>query len=171
MKNKNILFIIFIIFILYTGLNVKNSNLESYKYLNNQLNLQSTNYKFGTIDVYFKGARYLSKVIVNNSISSKETFTFSGPINTSIKITNLIPEFNEPVSVVSWGRDFTKSSNPTQSRFGGLFNQTACRVDYNSEDNSLIFTNATTTNLGVPSTSKLPASTETLVARIYLIYF
>ena len=94
MKNKNILFALLIIFIIYTGIkvNVKESNLESYKYLNNQLNLENGNHKLGIIDVYYKGARYLSKVVVNNSLSTTETFTYKGPINTTIKITDLIKE-------------------------------------------------------------------------------
>jgi len=57
------------------------------------------------------------------------------------------------------------------SRFVGLFNQSACRIDYNQTSGILTFTNATTTNLGAASITSLPAGpTESLVAKIYLTY-
>jgi hypothetical protein len=127
----------------------------------------------GTIDVYFQGSTYLSKVVVNSAVSTTGTFTFAGPTNTTITITNIATGFSYPISAVCWGRDFTSSSNPTQSRYVGLFNQTACRLDYNTSGSGTItFTNASTTNLGVAATTNLPAApTETLVARIFLTYF
>ena len=52
----------------------------------------------------------------------------------------------------------------------GLFNQTACRIDYDTENNGLLtFTNATLSNLGVPGFDFLP-ETETKIATIYLTY-
>ncbi len=169
--NKLIVFLL-IAFLWYSlRSNTEYFKQETFKYMNDMYQLEKTQYNIGTIDVYFKGANYLNKVIVNNAISKKETFTFSGPTNTTITITDLIPNFKYPISVVSWGRDFTSSSDPTKSRYVGLFNQTACRLDYNTlGSGTLTLTNATTTNLGVASTSKLP-SEETLVARIFLIYF
>ena len=52
----------------------------------------------------------------------------------------------------------------------GLFNQTACRLDYDTTGSgSLTFTNASTSNLGCASVTNLPAGpTETLVARVYM---
>ena len=124
----------------------------------------------GSIEVYFQGSSYLSKVIVSSNIATTGTFTFAGPTNTTITITGLATSFTYPYSVVSWGRDFTSSSNPTKSRIVGLFNQTACRLDYDTTGSgTLTFTNATTTNLGCAAVTNLPAGpTETLVARVYM---
>ena len=71
--------------------------------------------------------------------------------------------------MISWGRDFRTSPNPTSSRAVGLFNQTACRIDYDYAAGTINFINATPTNLGCPATNNL-SSSETLVARIYLTY-
>ncbi len=123
----------------------------------------------GQIDVYYSGVTYLSKVIVNSYISGTNIFNFAGPNNSTITITNLNPAFSYPVSVISWGRNFYDTATPTTSRAVGLFNQTACRLDYDYSSATLVFTNATPTNLGCPATNYLPG-TETLVARIYLTY-
>jgi len=131
-----------------------------------------TGTNLGVIDVYFQGSTYLSKVVVNSLVSNTGTFTFATSPNTTITITDLSTSFIHPYSIVSWGRDFTSSSNPTKARMVGLFNQSACRVDYDTAGSgTLTFTNTTTTNLGCASIANLPAGpTETRVATIYLAY-
>jgi hypothetical protein len=124
----------------------------------------------GQIDVYYTGVNFLSKVVVNNYISSTPEFIYTTAKNTKITINNLNPNFNDPISIISWGRNFTINSNPTAKRAVGLFNQTACRIDYDSANDGLLtFTNATLSNLGVPGFDFLPP-TETKVATIYLTY-
>ena len=109
-------------------------------------------------------------MFVNNYISSTSEYIFSGPTNTTITITDLNPIFNYPISVASWGRNFISSANPSKYRYVGLFNQTSCRLDYDEDLGTLVFTNATPTNLGCPATNYLPSNTETLVAKILLTY-
>jgi hypothetical protein len=72
--------------------------------------------------------------------------------------------------MISWGNDFTYSSTPTTARAVGLFNQTACRIDYNYTNGILTFTNATLSNLGVPGYDFLPIESEIKVASIFLTY-
>jgi hypothetical protein len=124
----------------------------------------------GTIDVYFSGTTYLSKVVVNNYISSTATFTFSGPTNTSITITNLNANFNDPISIVSWGLNFGTSATPTKRRMVQLMNHTACVIEYDSAGSgTLTLSNATLNNLGIASFDYLTTS-ETKVATLYLTY-
>ena len=54
----------------------------------------------------------------------------------------------------------------------GLFNQSACKAEYDTASGGILtFTTATTTNLGCASIASLPAGpTETRVATIYLAY-
>ena len=70
--------------------------------------------------------------------------------------------------MISYGFDF--SVNPAISKRGvSLFNQTACRFDFNFVDRVITFSNATPSNLGSPSQDALTTS-ETIVATIYLTY-
>jgi hypothetical protein len=72
--------------------------------------------------------------------------------------------------MISWGRNFNTSSNPTKRRGVNLFNQTACRIDYDEADGgTLTFTNANLINLGIASYEFLPQQ-ETRVATIFLTY-
>lgn len=120
----------------------------------------------GTIQVYFTGSGYLSSIVVSPNISNTPFFSFAGPTNTTMVITDLASSFTYPVSVLSWGRDFSTVSNPTNSRAVMLFNNTAIKFEYDTSVPSLTFTTATATNLGV-QTPQLPI-TETLAATIYL---
>ena len=123
----------------------------------------------GQIDVYFQGATYLSKVIVNSYISNTSSFTFSGPTNYDISINDLNTNFDFPISMISWGRNFISNSNPTNYRGVNLFNNTSLRVDYDTGAGTLNLTNATPSNLGSANQTNLPSS-ETLVASVYLTY-
>ena len=128
------------------------------------------NYTTGTIDVFFTGVNFLSKVVVSPNISTISTFSYSGPTNQQISISNLSPTFTFPTSILSWGKNYLVSSTPTSSRCVGLFNQSSCRFDYDTIDNGKItFSNANTTNLGCVGTASLP-STETLVATIHITF-
>jgi hypothetical protein len=124
----------------------------------------------GVIDVYFSGVNYLSKVVVNDYISSTNTFNFSGPTNTTITITNLNASFDDPISIVSWGRNFGLSANPTKKRMVQLMNHTACILEYDTDGTgTLTLSNATLNNIGISSFDYLTTS-ETKVATLYLTY-
>jgi|688.fasta_scaffold172234_2 hypothetical protein len=166
MNTKQILVLLVILYILYVVL-IKNKNVSGQEFF-------ELNYKIGKIDVYYTGASYLSKVVVNDAISKKNIHTYSSGssknLNTTIKISGLSSSFTYPVSVISWGRNFSSSSNPTESRAVQLFNNTACRLEYDTSGTGMLtIKNATMTNLGCDSFAKLPANKETLVATIYLV--
>jgi hypothetical protein len=122
------------------------------------------------ISVCFKIIKYfiVSRVVTEN-ISSKSEFTFSSTNNTTVLITDLLDTFSLPESVICWGRDFS-SNNSSKYRMVQLFNQSCCRMDYDNENQTLKLSNATCTNLGVTSSVYLPASIETLVAKITMLY-
>lgn len=126
------------------------------------------NYIKGEIKIYCSGNNNITKVVTTN-ISSKNEFTFSSGNNTTILITDLLDSFNLPESVICWGRDFS-SNNSSKYRLVQLFNQSCCRMDYDSENQTLKLSNATCTNLGVTSSVYLPSSIETLVAKITVLY-
>ena len=111
------------------------------------------------IDVYFTNINYLSKVVVTNNISEQTTYLFPNSPNTTIQI-NVLPSFNYPSSIISWGHNFFDGGATKLHRMVGLFNQSACRIDFDETNRLLTFTNASLTNLGVCSTTGLPA-TET----------
>ena len=122
----------------------------------------------GIIDVYFTGNSYLSKVVVTPNVSDVQTIIYPDSPNTTITITDLQPNFSFPVSVVSWGKDFS-GLNPSKYRMVSLFNQTSCRIDFDIIQNTLVFTNATTTNLGCLSIMNMP-TTEILAAKLFVCY-
>lgn len=126
------------------------------------------NYVKGEIKIYCSGNNNITKVVTTN-ISNKSEFKFENQNNTTILINDLLETFSLPESVICWGRDFS-SNNSSKYRMVQLFNQSCCRMDYDSENQIFKISNATCVNLGVTSSVYLPVSVETLVAKIIMLY-
>ena len=126
------------------------------------------NYVKGEIKIYCSGNNNITKVVTTN-ISNKSEFKFENQNNTTILINDLLETFSLPESVICWGRDFSLNSS-SKYRMVQLFNQSCCRMDYDSENKIFKIANATCVNLGVISSVYLPVSVETLVAKIIMLY-
>ena len=122
--------------------------------------------RIGYIKVYFSGNNFLSKIVISDNLSKNIEQTFTSPNNTLI-VRDIVDSFTFPSSIVVWGKDF--SSPNSKYRFVQLLNHCSCRLDYDTDNKLLMFTNASLLNLGVASTLCLTPQ-ETHVSTIIITF-